>query len=146
MPTGKKPAGGNKKNQPEVRNSFNKEDLDQFSRELNKMRRDIVEQIEAIRTDALKRTDEENIEEDGSGAYTRLSMLGQADKQNQRIHGIDEALRAIDRGTYGVCQVCGGLISKERLQALPFAIRCITCKQDYEKKLAAAQRLNNRNG
>lgn len=146
MPTGKKASGANKKNPPDAHNSFKQEDLDQFRRELEKMRRDISEQIEAMRTDALNRTDEENIEEDGSGAYTRLSMLGQADKQNQRIHSIDEALRAINKGTYGVCQVCGELIGKERLHALPFAIRCITCKQDYEKKVAAAQRLSNRNG
>lgn len=146
MPTGKKASGASKKSQTEAHPSFNQEDLDQFRRELEKMRRDIVEQIDAMRADALNRSDEENIEEDGSGAYTRLSMLGQADKQNQRIHSIDEALRAIAKGTYGVCQVCSQLISKERLQALPFAIRCITCKQDYEKKLAAAQRLNNRNG
>lgn len=140
MPAAKKPKAGKTKPETKERSYFKQEDLELFRKELLEMREEIVSQIEAMRADALKRTDEENIEEDGSGAYTRLSMLGQADKQNERIHNIDEALRAVDLGTYGVCQVCGQLISTERLQALPFAIRCITCKQDYEKKLAAAQR------
>ena len=40
---------------------------------------------------------------------------------------IDEALRRLDDGTYGVCSACGSRISEARLEALPYASECIRC-------------------
>ena len=39
------------------------------------------------------------------------------------------ALRARERGTYGVCQACGGAIPRERLAARPEATLCLRCQQ-----------------
>jgi DnaK suppressor protein len=44
------------------------------------------------------------------------------------VEDIDDALRKITRGRYGVCEGCGDLISKPRLEAMPFARLCIACK------------------
>lgn len=44
-----------------------------------------------------------------------------------------KALRAIEDGTYGVCEICGKPIGKLRLQARPRAILCVTCKQQQER-------------
>jgi DnaK suppressor protein len=41
---------------------------------------------------------------------------------------IDRALQKIEDGTYGVCEQCGQAIPDARLQALPFAALCVTCK------------------
>jgi DnaK suppressor protein len=41
---------------------------------------------------------------------------------------IDDALRKLERGTYGVCETCGQNILKARLEALPYARQCIACK------------------
>ena len=41
---------------------------------------------------------------------------------------IDDALRKLERGTYGVCETCGQNIMKARLEALPYARQCIACK------------------
>jgi len=46
---------------------------------------------------------------------------------------IDEALRKLDEGTYGICEDCGEEISQERLDILPFAIYCIDCQEKREK-------------
>jgi RNA polymerase-binding transcription factor DksA len=35
----------------------------------------------------------------------------------------------MDAGTYGICERCGRRISLERLEALPWAVRCIDCQQ-----------------
>ena len=40
---------------------------------------------------------------------------------------VEEALRRLDRGQYGVCRVCGGDIRLDRLEALPYATVCIEC-------------------
>ncbi len=41
---------------------------------------------------------------------------------------IDRALQKIEDGTYGVCEQCGEVIPDARLQALPYAALCVTCK------------------
>ena len=41
---------------------------------------------------------------------------------------IDDALKAIDEGSYGKCQTCGKEIDKERLDFLPYALNCIDCQ------------------
>ncbi|HET9076381.1 MAG TPA: TraR/DksA C4-type zinc finger protein [Acidimicrobiales bacterium] len=41
---------------------------------------------------------------------------------------IDRALQKIEDGTYGVCEQCGQDIPEPRLQALPYAALCVTCK------------------
>lgn len=46
---------------------------------------------------------------------------------------IDAALARIDEGVYGVCGRCGGRIGEERLEALPWATKCIECKRVEER-------------
>jgi DnaK suppressor protein len=43
------------------------------------------------------------------------------------IHQIQEALRRISEGTYGICAQCGADIDPKRLKALPTASRCVSC-------------------
>jgi DnaK suppressor protein len=43
------------------------------------------------------------------------------------IHQIQEALKRISDGTYGICARCGEDIDPKRLEALPTATRCISC-------------------
>ncbi len=45
---------------------------------------------------------------------------------------IDESLRKLDEGTYGMCEDCGEEISEARLKVLPFAIYCIDCQEKRE--------------
>jgi DnaK suppressor protein len=44
------------------------------------------------------------------------------------LQAIEEALRRIEQGTYGVCRDCGERISDSRLTAIPWTRSCITCK------------------
>ena len=41
---------------------------------------------------------------------------------------IDVALHRIDAGTYGTCETCGAEINPDRLDALPWATKCVTCQ------------------
>lgn len=47
---------------------------------------------------------------------------------------VDRALRKLELGTYGTCESCGGPIAPERLEALPWAALCISCKSKGEAK------------
>lgn len=53
---------------------------------------------------------------------------------------IDESLRKINEGTYGVCEDCGEEIPTDRLRVLPFAIYCRDCQENREE-LEAAQEI-----
>jgi len=44
------------------------------------------------------------------------------------VEEIDHTLLKLDNGTYGICENCGRLIVKARLEALPYARLCIDCK------------------
>ena len=49
------------------------------------------------------------------------------------LTAINDALQRIEDGTYGTCGRCGKPISEERLEALPYANRCIDCKRLEER-------------
>jgi DnaK suppressor protein len=60
---------------------------------------------------------------------TRMS-LAEADAQRAQL--IEEALRRLARGTYGTCVDCGGPIEAKRLEAVPWAMRCVEDQEAFE--------------
>jgi DnaK suppressor protein len=52
------------------------------------------------------------------------SLVGQLE---EALSEVEAALQKLDKGTYGICESCGGPISPERLEAKPAARLCITC-------------------
>lgn len=59
----------------------------------------------------------------------RLSLI---QMKAETLNRIDEALHRLDEGRYGMCRDCGSPISRGRLAALPFSIRCTGCQGRYE--------------
>ncbi len=55
------------------------------------------------------------------------------DRERKLIMKMQEAIKRIDDGTYGICDVCGGPISEKRLMARPVTTECIDCKTKAEK-------------
>lgn len=52
----------------------------------------------------------------------------------QRLLGqVNDALAKFDKGTYGMCEDCGGKIDRARLKALPYAALCIQCQKQRER-------------
>ena len=49
------------------------------------------------------------------------------------LHDIDDAVRKIGEGTYGVCEECGEEISEKRLLVLPTATLCVDCQEQKEQ-------------
>ena len=48
---------------------------------------------------------------------------------------INEALTALENGTYGTCIECGREIQPQRLEVRPDAVRCIDHQREYEARL-----------
>ena len=49
------------------------------------------------------------------------------------MYNIDEAVRKIEEGTYGICEDCGNEISEKRLLILPAATLCVDCQENREQ-------------
>jgi RNA polymerase-binding protein DksA len=56
------------------------------------------------------------------------------DNAEQLVQDIDRALEKIDDGTYGKCERCGQTIPQERLDAVPYATLCVSCRQLEERE------------
>ena len=68
----------------------------------------------------------------GSDTYLRDVQLGLVSKEQETLYKIEEALKMIEDGTYGKCQICGKPIKEPRLKAVPFAKLCVPCQEKEE--------------
>lgn len=55
-----------------------------------------------------------------------------ADIHRQELVALDEAIKKLEDGTYGVCSACAEDIDEERLKVVPFATHCVNCKSKTE--------------
>lgn len=70
----------------------------------------------------------------GSTALEREQEMSIVNNTRDMLEQSVDALRRVNAGTYGRCQVCGEGIGKARLQAFPRATHCVTCKQREERR------------
>jgi len=61
-----------------------------------------------------------------------------ADRRAGMLAQIDLALKKMDEGTYGRCEVCEQEIKPARLRAHPFAVRCTRCQEAWERDQSSA--------
>ena len=69
----------------------------------------------------------------GSDAYDRDFALSLLSQEQDALYEIDEALKRIEHGTYGICEMSGKPIAHPRLEALPFARYTVECQSQIEK-------------
>ena len=69
----------------------------------------------------------------GSDAYDKDFALSLLSQEQDALYEIEEAVKRINAGTYGVCEMSGKPIPHLRLEALPFARFTVQCQSDLEK-------------
>ena len=60
-----------------------------------------------------------------SEAERNLALIDNIEQMREHVQA---ALKRLDDSTYGLCVSCGQPIPSERLEALPFAEQCVSCK------------------
>jgi DnaK suppressor protein len=73
----------------------------------------------------------------GSDAYDRDLALSLLSQEQDALYEIEEALKRVDAGTYGVCEMSGKPIADARLEAIPFARFTVECQTQIEKQKRA---------
>jgi DnaK suppressor protein len=64
----------------------------------------------------------------GEGTSQAVERIAQVDvhrRLGEKLADVERALEKLDEGTYGICDVCGEPIAPERLEAMPWATRCV---------------------
>src|ERR1700733_1980728 len=70
----------------------------------------------------------------GSDAYDRDFALSLLSQEQDALYEIDEALKRIEAGSYGICEMSGKAIPHARLEAIPFARCTVECQSQLEKQ------------
>jgi RNA polymerase-binding transcription factor DksA len=68
----------------------------------------------------------------GTDAYEQEFTLSLMATEEETLELVEQALERIRDRTYGLCDECGGIITKKRLEAIPFAPLCIKCAERLE--------------
>jgi len=133
---------------------YGKRDLDHFRQIILEKRDEIIEQLQNLKEQMLDPTTGEYINENspyslhmaeqGTDAMEREKTFLYAQRENKFLGYLEDALKRIDAGTYGICVECIDepqhlcetcpLIPKERLEAVPHSQHCLPIKQRQEKK------------
>ncbi len=106
--------------------------------------KEIKKILEEMRDEILRDIDERRLREHAShdevgDDYDKASQEREREldiiitaQEKNKLQAIEDALRRIEEGTYGICDECGEKIPKQRLKALPFATLCVSCKSAKE--------------
>ena len=69
-----------------------------------------------------------------SETYERTKDYALDENFRDILEKIEDALRKIDEGTYGLCDRCEAPINPDRLRAIPYATLCIACQEVLERR------------
>jgi RNA polymerase-binding protein DksA len=121
---------------------MNKKDLARFKRLIEVERERVVGQLDSIEEAINDRSSSQasgsqgysnHMADIGSDAMEQEQAFLHASQGTDYLRQLDDALKRIEDGTYGVCEECSGKIPLKRLEAYLAARLCVDCKSQQEK-------------
>jgi DnaK suppressor protein len=97
------------------------------------LRRALVGEVESFRRSRTGPTGDCAEAAFDSGSEEISSQLAELEARD--LNQIERALKHLQQGTYGICEVCDGRIPVARLNALPYSTTCIKCQRERECSL-----------
>lgn len=109
-----------------------------------KRKEEIIDDIRHISEDTLKKSQKEasgdisgyayHMADMATDTYDREFSLGLASNDREALYELDDALKKIEDGTYGICEACRMSIAKSRLKAVLNARFCLKCQEKKESR------------
>lgn len=93
------------------------------------LRREIADQGADPDSDEVSFVDDAGFSDRSHSTQERSRLISVVEALRSNLADVDRALGRIDAGTYGSCERCGEPIDPARLEARPWAMLCIECKQ-----------------
>jgi RNA polymerase-binding transcription factor len=107
---------------------------------LEERHREIQDKLRTLReTLPAEVAEVKDAEEQSVNDFVRDVELALIEMTSETLGQIDQAMRRLEAGTYGICANCGTEIAEARLKAVPFATLCRAC-QEAQESLRAEQR------
>jgi len=115
---------------------------DRSKQRLLELRDHFLDQMQSVAQNSLRSRSESNEAsavgqhqaDAGSDAYEKDFALSLLSQEQDALYEIEEALKRIELGAYGVCEMSGKAIPHARLEAIPFARFTVECQQQLEKE------------
>ncbi len=127
-----------------MKKKLTKKELNEFKKIILKRKEEVSADLKQVSEDTLKKSPKDasgdisgysfHMADAATDNYDREFSFGLASSEREMIHGLDDALKRIEEGNFGICEDCKVRIPKTRLKALPWAQLCIKCQQKREKK------------
>ena len=123
--------------------ALSKEQLKQFRQLLITDRAKLAGEIKSIAQEASKSPREASgdlsaytlhMADMAADTYDRELSMSIVSTEQEVLYEIDDALKRLDDGSFGVCQSCSEPITMSRLKAVPYASLCIACQRKKEQK------------
>jgi DnaK suppressor protein len=116
--------------------ALTKKELKKFQELLEEKRKVVLERArqmlsEGMVVDANDLPDEMDL---ASSEYIQSGECRLRGREKSLLSKLDLALKKIDDGTFGICEICEEPIGKKRLEARPETSLCIKCKEDQERE------------
>jgi DnaK suppressor protein len=104
---------------------------------LEDRRREIQDKLRSLRdTLPIEAATVKDAEEQSVDDFVQEMDFAIMEMKAESLGKIDEAIRRVEAGVYGICAECGAEIAEARLKALPFATLCVACQEREESQEA----------
>ena len=127
-----------------LKKRYTKKDLKDFKKIILSRKEELVDDIKHISDDTLKKSQKDaagdisgytyHMADVATDTYDREFSLGLASNERQVLYELEDALKKVEDGTFGICESCKCLITKTRLKAVPQARLCVKCQEKKEKR------------
>jgi DnaK suppressor protein len=112
---------------------------------LKKEKAELLEKLEQLRTLGQPSTERKEgspfgKREEGADEASELEKrLALEERLGESLNEVEHALQKYEAGTYGLCDSCGQAIEQARLEAIPQASLCLSCKAQQAKETKGAR-------
>ncbi len=115
---------------------MNKAEREKYKKKLLKRKEEIVAKLSEVYNESkeVESGIAQDIVDKAESSYTKEFLLSLSSAERAQLFLIDDALKRLEKDEYGICQMCQKIISKKRLDAVPWAPHCIECQEKAEEE------------
>jgi len=126
---------------PQKAKKMDKKKLESFKKLLLKLREDLVHDVKNLSESSTGGNESHDVSghvmhmaDVATDMYDKEFSMGLASKDREILQRIEDALKRIEDGTYGICLGTGKPIKEARLKAIPYAEYCLEHQEEIENQ------------
>lgn len=106
--------------------------IEQQKEKLLALRQSLLADIAALK-ETLRGEVDVDVDEGDPDIVEREKSGALLESLETQLASVEDALRAMEKGTYGICERCGEAIAPARLEVKPEATLCIKCQGELDR-------------